>query len=317
METASQRRDRTWPALPLEAWVDTCQTLHLWTQVVGKTRTALTPWLNHSWHVVLYLSDRGLSTSAIPYETGVITIEFDFIDHVLSIRTSEGTLRRLPLRPQSVAKFYASVLSALAELGITFRLNDMPCEIPNAIRFTEDELHAAYDREYAYRFWRILLQVHRIFSDFRTGFLGKCSPVHFFWGSFDLAVTRFSGKPAPLLPASGPLAAVIREAYSHEVSSAGFWPGSDSIGYAAFFSYAYPEPTGFRSFAVRPQAARYNRDLGQFILPYDVVRMAEDPDSVLMEFLQSTYEAAATAGNWNRSALECPLGVPGRPRRLS
>ena len=277
MEAASQRRDRTWPALPLEAWVDTCQTLHLWTQVVGKTRTALTPWLNHSWHVVLYLSDRGLSTSAIPFETGVITIDFDFIDHVLSIRTSEGTLRRVPLRPQSVAKFYASVLSALAKLGITIRLNDMPCEIPNAIRFTEDELHAAYDREYAYRFWRILLQVHRVFSEFRTGFLGKCSPVHFFWGSFDLAVTQFSGNPAPLLPASGPLAAVTREAYSHEVSSAGFWPGSDNIGYAAFYSYAYPEPTGFSSFAVRPQAARYNKDLGQFILPYDVVRMAEDP----------------------------------------
>jgi Family of unknown function (DUF5996) len=312
----SLSRDQTWPALPLESWVDTCRTLHLWTQVVGKIRTALTPWLNHSWHVVLYVSDRGLSTSAIPYETGVITIEFDFIDHVLAIRTSEGASRHVPLRPQSVAKFYMAVMSALAEVGVTIHLNDMPCEIANAVRFTEDELHAAYDRDYAHRFWRILLQVDRVFSQFRAGFLGKCSPVHFFWGSFDLAVTRFSGNPAPLLPDSGPLAAVMREAYSHQVSSAGFWPGSDDTSYAAFYSYTYPEPPGFSSFAVRPGAAQYNKGLGQFILPYDAVRMAEDPASMLTEFLQSTYEAAATAGNWNRSALECPMGVPGRPRPL-
>ena len=316
MDSAIERRERTWPALPWDSWVDTCQTLHLWTQVVGKIRTALTPWLNHSWHVVLYLSDRGLSTSAIPYGTGVFTIEFDFVDHVLSIRTSDGASRRLPLRPQSVAKFYASVMSALVELGISIRLNEMPCEIPNAIRFSEDEIHAAYDRDYAYRFWRVLLQVHRVFSEFRTSFLGKCSPVHFFWGSFDLAVTRFSGRPAPLLPASGPLAAVTREAYSHQVSSAGFWPGSDNFRYAAFYSYAYPEPPGFSSFAGRPQAAQYNKDLGQFILSYDAVRTAEAPDAVLMEFLQSTYEAAATTGHWDRNALECDLGVPGKPRRL-
>ena len=207
-------------------------------------------------------------------------------------------------------------MSALAEVGVTIHLNDMPCEIANAVRFTEDELHAAYDRDYAHRFWRILLQVHRVFAQFRTGFLGKCSPVHFFWGSFDLAVTRFSGSPAPLLPDSGPLAAVMREAYSHQVSSAGFWPGSDDTSDAAFYSYTYPEPPGFSSFAVRPGAAQYNKGLGQFILPYDAVRMAEDPASMLTEFLQSTYEAAATAGNWNRSALECPMGVPGRPRPL-
>ena len=310
-------QDRIWPALPLEAWIDTCQTLHLWTQVVGKIRAAATPWLNHSWHVVLYVSDRGLTTSAIPHVSGVFNIEFDFIDHVLWIRTSEGTFRQVMLKPQSVARFYGDVMSALAELGIAIRISEIPCELESPIAFSEDTTHASYDSEYAHRFWRILLQVNRIFSRFRTGFLGKCSPVHFFWGSFDLAVTRFSGRPAPLLSDdSGPLAAVMREAYSHQVSSAGFWPGGGNIAHAAFYAYAYPQPDGFDSFAVRPAQTRYNKELGQFLLPYDVVRLADDPDSMVMEFLQSTYEAAAILGKWDREALECSLGVPGKPRRL-
>jgi hypothetical protein len=220
------------------------------------------------------------------------------------------------LKPQSVAEFYCEVIAALVALGISIRINEIPCELPNPIAFSEDQLHAAYDAEYAHRFWRILLQVHCIFSKFRTCFLGKCSPVHFFWGSFDLAVTRFSGRPAPLLPATGPLAAVMREAYSHQVSSAGFWPGSGNVNYAAFYSYAYPEPKGFSSFAVRPAETKYNEELSQFLLPYDAVRSARDPDAMLMEYLQSTYEAAAITGNWDRAALECAVGVPGRPRQV-
>ena len=306
-----------WPALPLEAWVDTCQTLQLWTQVVGKVRMALTPWLNHSWHVVLYVSERGLTTSLIPYESGAFAIEFDFIDHVLWIRTSEGTFRQLLLKPQSVALFYRSVISALAELGIVVRISEMPCELANPIAFSEDDTHAAYDPEYAQRFWRILLQVHRVFSQLRTCFLGKCSPVHFFWGSFDLAVTRFSGRSAPLLKnENAPLAAVMREAYSHQVSSAGFWPGGGNIDHASFYSYAYPEPEGFSSYAVRPAETKYNKELGQFLLPYNAVRLAKDPDAMLMEYLQSTYEAAAIAGKWDRGVLECATGVPGKPRRV-
>jgi hypothetical protein len=309
--------DRIWPALPLSEWADTCQTLQLWTQVVGKIRAALTPWLNHSWHVVLYVTERGLSTSAIPCGSGAFSIEFDFIDHVLWIRTSEGAFRQVMLKPQSVAAFHGDVMAALRELGIAVRINEMPCELPDPIAFTQDLTHASYDPDYANRFWRILLQVHRLFSKFRTGFLGKCSPVHFFWGSFDLAVTRFSGRSAPLLPDTGPLATVMREAYSHQVSSAGFWPGSGDIDYAAFYAYAYPEPEGFNTFAVRPQVARYDKGLGQFLLPYEAVRSAADPDSMVLEFLQSTYEAAAILGKWDRDALECSLGVPGKPRRVA
>jgi hypothetical protein len=318
MQSISKSQDQIWPALPLEAWVDTCQTLQLWTQVAGKIRAALTPWLNHSWHVVLYVSERGLSTSIIPYGRGGFTIEFDFVDHVLWIRTSEGTFRQVMLKPQSVALFYSNVMSALGELGIAVRISEMPCELPDPIAFSADQTHAAYDPEYAQRFWRTLLQVNRVFSKFRTGFLGKCSPVHFFWGSFDLAVTRFSGRPAPLLKNENtPLAEVMREAYSHQVSSAGFWPGGGNIDHASFYSYSYPEPDGYSSSTVRPKETKYNKELGQFLLPYDAVRLAKDPDTVLMEFLQSTYEAAAIAGKWDRDALECPLGVPGKPRHVS
>jgi hypothetical protein len=317
MHEIEMRQAEIWPELPFQAWRDSCQTLQLWTQVVGKIRLALTPWLNHSWHVVLYVSERGLRTSLIDYRSIAFGMEFDFIDHVLWIRTSEGSFRQVLLKSQPVAEFYFSVMAALAELEIRVGISEIPSEVSDPIAFGQDQTHTTYDPEYAYRFWRILLQVRRLFSLFRTSFLGKCSPVHFFWGSFDLAVTRFSGRSAPLLPASGkPLASVMREAYSHEVSSAGFWPGSDDIAYAAFYSYAYPEPDGFSSALVRPAAASYHQGLGQFILPYDSVRSADDPDSMLMEFLQSTYEAAANAGNWDRAVLECPLGVLGRPRRV-
>ncbi len=317
MADSAKIQDEAWPVLPLEAWADTCQTVQLWTQVIGKIRAALTPWLNHSWHVVLYVSERGLSTSTIPYENGNFVIEFDFIDHVLWIRTSKGSFRQVMLQPQSVALFYSSVMTALSELGISVRINELPCELSNPIAFSDDQTHASYDPEYAQRFWRILLQVHRLFSEFRTAFLGKCSPVHFFWGSFDLAVTRFSGRPAPLLKNENtPLAAVMREAYSHQVSSAGFWPGGGDINYAAFYSYTYPEPEGFSSFAVHPEGTTYNKALGQFLLPYDIVRSAKNPDAMLLEYLQSTYEAAAITGKWDRAALECAVGVPGKPRRV-
>jgi hypothetical protein len=316
MRKAAGSKELMWPPLPLEAWIDTYQTLQLWTQVVGKIRMAATPWLNHSWQVVLYVTERGLSTSIIPYESSTFNIEFDFIDHVLWIRTSEGTFRQVMLHPQPVAEFYDSVMVALKELGINLQINEMPCELPDPIAFSQDTMHAAYDPDYANRFWRALLHVHRVFAKFRTSFLGKSSPVHFFWGSFDLAVTRFSGRAAPLLPNKGPLAAVMREAYSHQVSSAGFWPGDKTVGHAAFYSYAYPEPDGFRAFPVRPKVARYDTEAGQFRLPYDAVRTADEPEDALMEFLQSTYEAAAKLGKWDREALECEIGVPGKPRRV-
>ena len=269
-----------WPELPYAAWKDTYETLHLWTQIVGKVRLELTPWLNHSWHVTLHLSARGLVTPPIPLAGRDLAIEFDFIDHVLWLRTSDGHFRQVMLRPVSVAHFYAEVMHALSELGVAVRINETPSEIPNPVRFSEDRTHAAYDPDYANRHFRVLAGTHRVFSHFRTGFLGKASPVHFFWGSFDLAVTRFSGRPAPLLTSHTPglSDAVGREAYSHEVSSAGFWPGGGPIDYPAFYSYAYPEPTGFANAAVRPAAAFYFKDFGQFIVPYDAVRTAgSDP----------------------------------------
>ena len=307
-----------WPELPYSAWKDTYATLHLWTQIVGKIRLAQTPWLNHSWHVVLYLSDRGLTTSPIPYRHRSFQLDFDFLKHVLSVSTDDGSYREIGLFPRSVAAFYADVMRALSELDIDIHIHEMPNELPDPIRFSEDRIHASYDREYAERHWQILLQVHRVFYEFRTAFIGKCSPVHFFWGSFDLAVTRFSGRRAPLHPGGVPYLpdAVAQEAYSHEVSSAGFWPGSAGVEYPAFYSYAYPEPPGFASATIRPQEAFYDQTLSEYILPYDVVRSADDPDRVLMDFLSSTYEAAASTGKWDRAALECGVGVPGRPHRL-
>jgi hypothetical protein len=308
----------SWPELPYGAWKDTCATLQLWTQIVGKIRLEQTPWLNHSWHVVLYVGPRGLTTSSIPYGDRSFQLDFDFLDHVLRASTSDGGQKEIRLAPRSVAEFYADLLRSLAELGIRVRINELPNEIPDAIRFSEDHVYAAYDRDYAQRFWRILVQSERVFSKFRTSFIGKCSPVHFFWGSFDLAVTRFSGRRAPPMPSEGSVPnlpdAVTQDAYSHEVSSAGFWPGGQGIDYPAYYSYASPSPPGFSSATVRPSQAFWNRELNQYNLPYDVVRTADDPDEVLMDFLTSTYDAAASAGKWDRAALEGPLGVPGRPR---
>jgi hypothetical protein len=306
-----------WPELPYAAWKDTCATLHLWTQIVGKIRLAQTPWLNHSWHVVLYLTPRGLTTSPIPYRGRSFQIDFDFIDHVLWVRLSDGHFRQLMLAPMPVAEFYSGLFAEMAELGLEIRMDTMPCEIADAIPFDQDRTHSAYDREYATRFWRALLSAHEVLAHFRTGFVGKASPVHFFWGSFDLAVTRFSGRPAPRHPGGVPHMpdAVAREAYSHEVSSAGFWPGGGGpVDYPAFYSYAYPAPEGFASAAVRPAQAFFSKELGEFLLAYEVVRTAQDPERTLMEFLQSTYEAAADLGHWDRAALECLLGEPRRPR---
>ena len=310
--------NEAWPELPYERWKETYATLHLWTQVVGKIRLAQSPWLNHSWHVPLYVTARGLTTSSIPYGVRVFDMAFDFIDHALTLRVSDGHERRLSLRPRTVADFYAEVMAMLDALGLSVRIDPVPNEIADAIPFNRDSKHSAYDPEYAQRFWRILLQVDRVFSQFRTSFLGKCSPVHFFWGSFDLAVTRFSGRAAPPHPGGIPHLqdTIVREAYSHEVSSAGFWPGGSGVEYPVFYSYAYPEPRGYRDTAVRPSAAAFNAQLGEFMLRYDAVRSAPDPDATLLEFLQSTYEAAANSAQWDRAGLECDSGKPGIPRAV-
>ena len=307
--------DEPWPALDYPAWRETALTLQLWTQIVGKVRVAATPWLNHSWHVALYVTAAGLGTSAIHVGGEVLEIEFDLVAGALVIRTGRGGRRELPLQPQPVSSFYRQVIAALADLGVPVAIDPTPNEMADAIPFPDDDVHTVYDPEAARRFWRALVQVDRVFKLFRTGFVGKCSPVHFFWGSFDLAVTRFSGRRAPLHPGGVPNLpdAVAREAYSHEVSSAGFWPGSEAFPHAAFYSYAYPEPPGFRDCPVRPDAASFDSQLGEFILPYDAVRTAAAPDEALLAFLQSTYEAAADAGDWDRAALECPLGSTGKP----
>jgi Family of unknown function (DUF5996) len=313
-----EQTSTVWPELPYAAWRETCATLHLWTQIVGKIRLAQTPWLNHGWHVALYVTSRGLTTSPIPHGSRTFEIEFDLLRHALVIDVSDGASRRIPLEPCTVADFHATVTSALDELGIPVRIKDYPCEIAGAKRFSEDRIHCAYDREYAQRFWKVLVQVDRLFKQFRTGFIGKASPVHFFWGSFDLAVTRFSGRRAPPFTGKVPgmQPAVMQEAYSHEVSSAGFWPGGNGLDYAAFYSYAYPTPAEFKSFPVRPEGAAFNETLGEYLLPYDKVRTAANPDAALLAFLQSTYEAAAESAKWDRSALECSPGVPGVPRRI-
>jgi hypothetical protein len=316
-ENAMSRLDR-WPELPYAAWKDTAATLQLWTQIVGKIRLAATPWLNHSWHVTLRVTARGLATPLISTRDCDFQIELDFVDHTLWIRTGDGQSRQVMLRPVSVAEFYADVMIALRELGIALRIDEMPNEISDAVRFSEDRVHAAYDPDFANRFWRVLTRSHAAFSHFRTAFLGKASPVHFFWGSFDLAVTRFSGRSAPPHPGGIPHLpdAVVREAYSHEVSSAGFWPGGGPIDYPAYYSYAYPAPEGFGAAPVRPAQAFFSKELGEFILPYDAVRTAADPDAALMDFLQSTYAAAAESGKWDRGNLECGVGEVGTPRRV-
>jgi hypothetical protein len=306
-----------WPDIPYEAWGDTAASLQLWTQIVGKVRLSLTPWVNHGWQVPLYVSARGLTTSPLPAGEGILEIEFDFVAHRLAARTSMGGEAGFSLEPQTVADFHRRVIGLLAGLGIRVAINEMPNEVAEPIRFSEDVTHRSYDPAAAHRFWQALIQADRVFRLFRTGFLGKVSPVHFFWGSFDLAVTRFSGRAAPRHPGGVPGLpdAVTREAYSHEVSSAGFWRGSPAFPRAAFYSYAYPEPPGFRDRPVSPGAA-FDPALGEFILPYDALKAAADPDALLLDFLSSTYIAAAECGGWDRDALECELGAPGRVRRV-
>ncbi len=317
-EHASVPREETWPALqPLTDWQDTCATLHRWTQVVGKIRLARAPWINHSWGAALYVTTRGLTTSPIPHGRRTFAIDFDFVGHVLRITTAEGAERSFSLQPMSVADFYRKAMQALGALDIDVAIWPMPVEIPDPIQsFPDDEAHASYDADAAHRFWRALVQAARVFTAFRARFIGKVSPVHFFWGAFDLAVTRFSGRTAPKHPGGAPNCAdwVMEEAYSHEVSSAGFWPGT-GLGEAAFYAYAYPEPDGFRRYAVEPEAASFHDDLGEFILPYEAVRTAEDPDRALLRFLQSTYEAAADLAAWDRPALE--REAPPNPLRHS
>lgn len=311
------RSDTLWPRLDYSEWRETAATLQLWTQIVGKVRLALTPWVNHGWQVALYVTARGLGTSPIPIDEEVFEIELDFIEHRLVVRTSRGAVRSLALEPQAVAEFHDRLMGVLSELGVRVAINGIPNEVADPIPFSSDYVHRSYDADAAHAFWRALLQVDRVFKHFRSAFLGKASPVHFFWGSFDLAVTRFSGRPAPPHPGGVPGLpdAVVREAYSNEVSSAGFWPGNDAYPQAAFYSYAYPEPPGFRERAVAA-GAHFDEKLGEFIEPYETVRTAADPDALLLEFLSSTYRAAADAGGWDRSQLECDLGVPGRVREL-
>jgi hypothetical protein len=306
-----------WPDLSYSAWSETLATVHLWTQIVGKVRLSLTPWLNHSWQTPLYVTARGLGTSPIPVGTEIFEIEFDFVGHRLNVRTSRGGERSLPLKAQEVADFFFATIDLLASVGVAVAIKETPNEIPNPIRFSEDRIHATYDPAAAHRFWRALVQADRVFRLFRSGFIGKSSPVHFFWGSFDLAVTRFSGRRALRHPGGVPGLpdAVAREAYSHEVSSAGFWPGNEAFPRAAFYSYAYPEPAGFRD-RPAPRGASFDATLGEFILPYDTVAQSRDPDALLLDFLSTTYTAAAETGGWDRAALECPLGVPARVRPI-
>jgi Family of unknown function (DUF5996) len=298
--------NETWPALPLEAWQDTCATLHLWTQIIGKVRLAQAPMLNHWWQVPFYVTTRGLTTSPIPYGDISFEISFDFLDHQLRVQTSDDAIRTLALAPRSVADFFREFMAALHALGLEVQIRTLPVEVQDPIPFDEDDVHRSYDPEYAQRFWRILARADRVLQVFRGGFLGKSSPVHFFWGSFDLAVTRFSGRVAPPHPGGIPHLAdwVTRLAYSHEVSSCGFWPGGGPVPEPVFYAYAYPEPEGFRHHPVRPVSAFYSSDLREFILPYEAVRQAGNPDAMLLEFAQNTYEAAADLAGWDRHGLE-------------
>jgi len=301
-----------WPALSLDEWRDTYTTLHMWSQIVGKTSLALARWQNHWWQVALHVTARGLATGPMPYGSRTLDVEFDFVEHELVLRTDDGAMHEIPLRPRSVAEFYHLYLKALETLAIRVKLWPMPVEVENPIRFTDDRTHASYDPEYAHRLWRILVQADDVFRRFRASFLGKCSPVHFFWGSFDLAVTRFSGRRAPERPGAD---RITREAYSHEVISAGFWPGSASVQEAAFYAYAAPEPAGFRDIAPQPSAAYYHATMGIFILPYAAVRAAPSPDDAVMAFLHGTYDAAANLAGWDRKALERPISDSAPPAR--
>jgi len=300
------RENPLWPDLPLEAWSDTCNTLHLWTQIAGKVRIAVTPLVNHWWNSTFLVTARGLAAPTMPYAGGIFDVIFDFTNHRLIIETSDCRVENFALRPMAVADFYAEFMQRLHGLGIDVNIRTMPCEIEDAVPFDRDRAHTQYDPVYAQKFWRALVQGNRVLNKFRSRFIGKVSPVHFFWGSFDLAVTRFSGRTAPPPKGVTPHVAswVMAEAYSHEVSSCGFWPGNGGFGYPAFYVYAYPEPAGYSGVRLRTAEASYNKDLGQFILPYDAVRKASDPDALLLEFLQETYAAAADLANWDRRALE-------------
>jgi len=299
-----------WPTLSLDEWRDTYATLHMWTQIVGKTCLALARRQNHWWQVALHVTARGLATGPMPYGSRTLDVEFDFVEHELVLRTDDGAVHEIPLRPRSVAEFYRLYLKALETLAIRVTLWPMPVEVEHPIRFADDQTHASYDPEYANRFWRILVQADDVFKQFRERFLGKCSPVHFFWGSFDLAVTRFSGRRAPERPGAD---RVTREAYSHEVISAGFWPGSGAVQETAFYAYAAPEPPGLRDLAPQPGAAYYQPQMGIFILPYAAVRTAPSPVDALLAFLHSTYDAAANLAGWDRPALEQPADVSQTP----
>ena len=310
MSAPSSPSGETWPSLPLEAWSDTHATLHRWMQVVGKVRLVQSPPLNHSWSVTLYVTPRGLTTGPVPHGTRSFQIDFDFVVHELRIVTDGGQGKRLPLEAQPVADFYRRLREEMRALGLEVPIYTRPCEVPDPIPLDTDTVHRSYDRDYANRYWRILAQSGRVLDGFRARFIGKCSPVHFFWGAPDLAVTRFSGRPAPPHPGGIPNLPdrVVREAYSHEVSSCGFWAGGGAVARPASSSYAYPEPDGFAAARVRPEAAFYSADLREFILPYDAVRTAASPDDTLLAFAQSTYEAAADLGRWDRPALERDLG---------
>lgn len=290
----------TWPALPYEAWRQTCATLHLWLQVVGKIPLAQLPWICHSWHVALAVTARGLATRLMPHGTKAFQVEFDFLEHSLRVQVSDGRHASMPLEPQTVAAFYRRFMEMLQALEVPVAIRTMPNELPDPIPFDQDETHRSYDAEYVNRYWRVLVQATRVFDRFRADFTGKCSPVHFFWGSADLAVTRFSGWPAPVHPGGVPHLPdwVVRDAYSHEVSSAGFWAGNEQQPQAIFYSYAYPEPPGFAQATVRPAAARYSTELREFVLPYDAVAQSASPDETLLEFMQSTYQAAAGRNGW-------------------
>lgn len=290
-----------WPELTLSKWRDTCDTLHMWTQIIGKTRLLLSPPMNQWWHVPFYVTSRGLTTSPIPYGTLVFEAEFDFVAHELRIVTSAGAVIAIALYPRSVASFYAEYMQSLRSLGIDIRISTTPEEVPDPIPFEQDEVHASYDREYANRFWRILVQVDRVLKEFRARFTGKSSPVHFFWGSFDMAVTRFCGRIAPVREGAD---RITREAYNEEVISCGFWPGDARFDRAAFYAYAVPAPQGLEKGTIGPAAAFYSNSLGEFLLPYDDVRASASPDDAILEFCQSTYEAAAKLANWDRPSLE-------------
>jgi hypothetical protein len=296
----------TWPPLPLEGWSETYATLHLWTQIVGKVRLVQSPWMNHCWQVTLYVTARGLGTSPIPHGGRTFELEFDFLDDVLLVRASDGAKGSVALRSETVASFYRRLMAEMDRLGLPVKIHKRPNEVADPVPFDEDERPRSYDADAARRFWRVLVQADRVFRIFRGRFLGKVSPVHFFWGAPDLAVTRFSGRTAPPHPGGIPNLpdAVTRDAYSHEVSSCGFWPGGGPVAYPAFYSYAYPEPPGFSAAAVRPTAAFYSGDLREFLLPYDTVRESKTPDDTLLDFLQSTYEAAADRAGWDRKSLE-------------